>query len=287
MGLGLEGSPGHILASCEAAYGHMTVTRRPRTTPPLSQLRSLMYRIVYRQSTQLNTILCVAACASALACSCRACYVAKRACSAQPYRCAVQQSRRAQPNPTEHAMSQSARAQPDPHFNPNFVFCTRACNEGTGDMKPTCRSLNMIDSPRRHSTDWFPPSAFNGLVLSTHHTARQTSPVTEHGAGAPEQRKRQDDGRDGGKRERHDPDLHQVPCAAQHINLTLITQTHVYVAPLHSLKAYKKISSPASFPGSRCKPWRYSTALRTGRTAELAAHACKECGRRHHHANSQ
>ena len=35
------------------------------TTPPLSQLRSLMYRMVYRHSTQLNTILPLAACASA------------------------------------------------------------------------------------------------------------------------------------------------------------------------------------------------------------------------------
>ena len=47
----------------EAAWGHKTL--RARTTPPLSQLRSLMYRMVYRHSTQLNTILPLAACASA------------------------------------------------------------------------------------------------------------------------------------------------------------------------------------------------------------------------------
>ena len=50
--------------TCATAQGHETLTRA-RTTPPLSQLRSLMYRMVYRHSTQLNTILSLAACASA------------------------------------------------------------------------------------------------------------------------------------------------------------------------------------------------------------------------------
>ena len=65
-------------------------------------------------------------------------------------------------------------------------------------------------------------------ILDTNHSTGQKSNiglskrVHRHGAGAPEQREGQDDGRNGGKCERHDPDLHQVPCAAH-------AMMHMYV----------------------------------------------------------
>ena len=75
--------------------------------------------------------------------------------------------------------------------------------------------------------------------------------------GAPQQRERQDDGRDGRKRQRHDPDLHEVACAFR--SLLAEVSRHTLGQDLPRARA-------------RCRA-RAGRGQGLGRTAQLAAHA--------------